>query len=164
VYDTATLNGGSSPTGKITFHLYGPQDTDCSGNPVFASTAAVNGNGNYRSQSFTPAAAGAYRWVADYSGDAANHAAGPTTCGDSAEFAVVRPPDVTRLVPVTTTAVNAGVGPTACGASGETVDVSGALGPNADPGPIAPAPKPKPKPNNPNRNKPKPIVIPIGRG
>ena len=63
------------------------------------------------------------------------------------------------VAPYSGDAMSTSVGPTTCGASGETVTVSGALGPNIKPGPVPGPPKPKPKP------KPKPpVVIPIGRG
>ena len=54
--DTATLTGGSSPTGTITFNLYGPSDTaDCSGTPVDAE--AIAGNGSYSTPTgYTPTA------------------------------------------------------------------------------------------------------------
>jgi hypothetical protein len=83
VSSTATLAGGSSPTGTITFSLYGPDDATCSTTPVFTSTVTVTGNGTYPSGSFTPTAPGTYRWVARYSGDANN---GPvaTACTDPA--------------------------------------------------------------------------------
>ncbi|MFN2517583.1 MAG: Ig-like domain repeat protein, partial [Jatrophihabitantaceae bacterium] len=72
VHDTATLGGGSSPTGTITFDLYGPGDATCTGPAVFSSTVPVAGNGSYDSASFTPTAAGTYQWRARYSGDIAN--------------------------------------------------------------------------------------------
>ena len=37
VHDTATLAGGSAPSGEISFRLYGPGDDDCSGQPAFTS-------------------------------------------------------------------------------------------------------------------------------
>lgn len=97
IYDTAHLSGGVGPTGTITFRLYQSANGTCRGDPVFTSVATVSGNGDYTSQSFTPATAGVYRWIDDYSGDAGNKPAGPTGCGDSAEFAIVRP---TNIVPV----------------------------------------------------------------
>ena len=73
VQDTAALSGGSSPTGTITFNLYGPSATaSCSGTPVDTETAAVSGNGDYTTPSFTPAQAGTYWWTASYGGDAGN--------------------------------------------------------------------------------------------
>ena len=90
VTDTATLLNGTLPTGSITFRLYGPNDANCTGAPVFTSNAVtVNGNGSYTSApAFTPTAIGTYRWIASYSGDANNN---PITgaCNDANESDVV---------------------------------------------------------------------------
>lgn len=90
ISDTATLSGGNSPTGNITFRLYGPNDTTCGGAVIYSSTVAVNGNGNYSSGSFTPTSAGTYRWIATYSGDAANNTVA-TACNDTGETSGVSP-------------------------------------------------------------------------
>jgi hypothetical protein len=90
ITDTAHLTGGTNPTGTITFNLFGPADTTCSSSAVFSTTAAVSGNGNYTSTSFTPPGAGTYRWQVSYSGDSNNSAVGPTTCGDPSETVVVQ--------------------------------------------------------------------------
>ena len=50
----------------------------------------VNGNGAYGSGDFTPTAAGTYRWIANYSGDA-NNAATANACNDANESVVVNP-------------------------------------------------------------------------
>ena len=83
VTDAATLTGGSSPTGTITFNLYGPSGTaDCSGTPVDTETAAVTGNGSYTTPTgYTPTATGTYWWTASYGGDSSNNAVS-STCGD----------------------------------------------------------------------------------
>jgi len=91
LYDTAHLAGGLDPGGAITFELFGPDDQTCSRAPVFTTTLAVTGNGDYRSATFVVPQPGTYRWVASYSGDAMNTPAGPTVCGDSAETASVNP-------------------------------------------------------------------------
>ena len=99
VSDTATLSGGSSPTGTITFNAFGPNDATCSGTAAFTNTVTVSGNGNYSSGSFTPTAVGTYRWIASYSGDGANNAA-TTACNDPNETVVVnkaRPGIVTQV-------------------------------------------------------------------
>jgi uncharacterized repeat protein (TIGR01451 family) len=73
VHDTATLSGGESPTGTITFELFGPEDATCAGAPVSTTTVNVTaGNGSYPSPDVTPAAVGTYRWTASYSGDSQN--------------------------------------------------------------------------------------------
>lgn len=103
IHDTAHLSSGARPTGTIAFRLYAPNDTACTGDPVFTSTVSVAGNGDYDSKSFVPTRSGAYRWVAEYSGDRRNHAAGPTTCDDPAELAVVRPATIAPVVPTLST-------------------------------------------------------------
>jgi hypothetical protein len=90
IADQATLSGGHSPTGTITFTAYGPNDTDCSHTPVYASSAqTVSGNGDYgNSPAFTPATAGTYRWRAFYLGDA-NNLGVSTPCNEANEASVV---------------------------------------------------------------------------
>jgi hypothetical protein len=85
IHDTATLSGGVSPTGTITFNAY--SDANCS-TQVFTSTVSVSGNGDYDSANFTPTVAGSYYWIASYGGDAKNEAAS-TSCGDANETSVV---------------------------------------------------------------------------
>jgi uncharacterized repeat protein (TIGR01451 family) len=87
----ATLAGGAVVTGTIAFDVYGPADPACA-NSLAASTAPVSGNGIYVSAPFTATAPGTYRWVARYSGDAANDPAGPTACGDPAAALAISPP------------------------------------------------------------------------
>jgi hypothetical protein len=71
--DTATLDGGTAPTGSITFTLYGPDNPDCSGDGIFHSIVPVTGNGTYSSDEFTVENAGTYTWRATYSGDGNNN-------------------------------------------------------------------------------------------
>ena len=99
IHDTATLAGGFNPTGSITFRLYGPNDATCATTAIFSSVITVNGNGDYVSSAFTTVAAGTYRWVASYSGDA-NNAVAAGTCNDANENVVVTTPnlDVVKLV------------------------------------------------------------------
>src|ERR671932_117568 len=47
VHDVAHLSGGSSPTGTITYTLFGPHNAARTGAPIFTSTTPVNGNGDY---------------------------------------------------------------------------------------------------------------------
>jgi hypothetical protein len=87
--DTATLSGGSSPTGSIIFKLFGPGDATCSSAPAFTSPLInVAGNGTYPSPAFTPTATGTYFWVAEYSGDAGNPPAAEA-CGAASETVTV---------------------------------------------------------------------------
>ena len=90
ISDIATLSGGTNPTGTITFNLYGPNDATCTGAPIFTSPVPVSVNGNYGSGSFTPASAGTYRWVVNYSGDI-NNLATTNGCNALNETVVVTP-------------------------------------------------------------------------
>ena len=119
IYDTATLTAGAKPTGEITFALHGPNDRACSRAPVFTTATTVTGNGTYNSEPFTATATGTYRWVATYSGDANNHVAGPTGCGDSAEAVRVIIPAATALASSASPAVTIG------GAIHDTAHLSG---------------------------------------
>ena len=81
VTDTATVSGGLSPTGTVTFQLFAPSDTTCSGTPVFVSADQPLSGGNASSGSYTPTGTGTYQWVATYNGDDANLTA-VSKCGD----------------------------------------------------------------------------------
>jgi hypothetical protein len=96
ITDTATLSGGATPTGTITFNLYGPNNLTCAGAAIFTSTVPVNGNGAYSSASFTPTTEGTYRWIANYSGDA-NNAVTANTCNAASENVLVAP--LTAAIP-----------------------------------------------------------------
>jgi hypothetical protein len=90
ISDSATLSGGSSPGGTIEFDLYGPDPTTCTGTPVATRTAGVDsGNGIYGSGPVTPTAVGTYHWLATYSGDTGNAAAGPGSCSDPSEAVTI---------------------------------------------------------------------------
>ncbi|MCA1684154.1 MAG: hypothetical protein LC708_03395, partial [Actinobacteria bacterium] len=123
VSDTATLTGGTSLTGTITFRLFAPTDPTCSGVPVSTSTKVVAGTGTYPSDLFTATAPGTYRWVASYSGDANNPAAGPTACADPAESVTVTAPPPVNLT--TTASPGVAVG----GAVHDTATLGGGLSP-----------------------------------
>ncbi len=70
--DTATLSGGNSPTGNVTFKLFAPSDPTCSGAAVFTE---VDGSAPYATTTgYTSLVVGTYRWTADYAGDASNNA------------------------------------------------------------------------------------------
>ena len=101
VTDTATLSNGFAPTGTMTFRLFGPDDAGCT-TAVFTSDRPVSGNGSYTSEPFSPTAAGTYRWVASYAGDAFN-AAVSGSCGDADESVSVVPPPTTTSTSTTST-------------------------------------------------------------
>jgi len=82
---SATLAEGSSPTGTITFTVFGPQSSppsSCASGGATVGTASVNGNGTYQpSAGFTPAAPGEYWWYASYGGSAGDEPA-DSACGE----------------------------------------------------------------------------------
>ncbi len=100
--DEATVSGRVNPLAgaTITFRLYGPNDATCSGAPVFASVAVAYpvAGGPVTSPAFTPTAAGTYRWIASYSGDA-NNAPVSGACNDPNEstFVASGTPTITTL-------------------------------------------------------------------
>jgi uncharacterized repeat protein (TIGR01451 family) len=103
ISDHATLSGGTSPTGTITFFAYGPDDSTCGASPVFISTVNVAGNGQYDSGPFVPSAGGTYRFVAIYEGDTNNKRVG-TDCNDPNESVLVTAPTPTPSPTPTATA------------------------------------------------------------
>jgi hypothetical protein len=81
--DSATITGGSSPTGTVTFNLYGPGDTTCTGTALFTQTVAVSGGVASTTGGYTTTIAGTYNWTAHYSGDNGNLPA-DSGCGSEA--------------------------------------------------------------------------------
>jgi hypothetical protein len=88
IHDVAHLTGGNNATGTMSFTVYGPNDTNCTGAGTAVAGGAVNGDGDYPSADFPVSQAGTYRWIAHYSGDA-NNAAMDTGCNDANESSVV---------------------------------------------------------------------------
>src|SRR5206468_9965144 len=80
---SATLSGGTQPSGTITFHLYAPGDGSCQ-TPVSSSSATVARDGAYQASPVALTATGTYRWVAGYGGDRANTAVSGA-CADRSE-------------------------------------------------------------------------------
>jgi hypothetical protein len=80
ISDSATVIGGSAPTGSVTFTLYGPGDDGCTGTPVATLANRPLVDGTATSGDVVAATRGTYNWVAVYSGDSVN--AGATSpCG-----------------------------------------------------------------------------------
>jgi hypothetical protein len=105
--DTATVSGGLSPSGIVTFGLYGPADPDCMGAPLATLTGTLNG-GVATSGTVTAGAAGTYNWVATYGGDV-NNGTAMSPCG-SERVVVAPPPTMTgRAYGLTATATLLGV-------------------------------------------------------
>jgi WD40 repeat protein len=101
ISDTATLSNAATPTGTITFKVYGPDNATCGGTAVFTSTAPVSPGGTSTSSSYTTAVPGTYRFVASYSGDEQNiPIAG--ACGDRGESVIVSPAPTPTPTPTPT--------------------------------------------------------------
>lgn len=98
VNDVATVSGGSSPTGSVTFRLF--SNTNCS-TEVFTSTNTLTG-GTATSGNSTPTAPGTYFWTAVYGGDAVNNTA-TSACGAPNESVVI-----TKYSPKISTQASAG--------------------------------------------------------
>jgi hypothetical protein len=108
ISDTATVTGPAPsppPTGTVTFRLYGPDDTNCAGAPVFTSPPRPLAGGpppTATSGIFTPTVPGTYRWIATYSGDA-NYLPVTGACNAAGETSVV-----TKASPTISTQASAG--------------------------------------------------------
>jgi hypothetical protein len=102
--DSADLDGGSTPTGTITFTLQDPH-----GNVVDTETATVNGNGTYTTPGgytlpATGTVTGTYTWNATYNGDASNNtatASGQTVTVSPASTGLTTTPDPAAAAPGT---------------------------------------------------------------
>jgi hypothetical protein len=113
IHDEGTVSEGFSPTGEVTFSVYGPTDTGCS-TPLQTTTVPIQSS-HATSPDFSPQQAGEYRWTATYPGDADNEAAS-TVCGATNQTSAVSKA-VPALSGVATSAVTVG----------QTIDDSAAL-------------------------------------
>ena len=103
----AMLSSGTSPTGTITFTVFGPQSVppaSCGAGGTVVGSATAAANGQYHpSTAFTPVSPGDYWWYASYDGDAANDPAA-SSCGQTmAKIVVTASPSVVVSAPATTT-------------------------------------------------------------
>ena len=109
--DKATLAGGSSPTGTITFSLYADSSGGCGSQVGSSVTKTVSGNGSYTSPSIHVSSAGVYHWVASYGGDG-NNSAVAGACKDSNENVTVTkasPTISTNAAPLSVVLVSGGL-------------------------------------------------------
>ena len=130
--DTATVSGLVNPVtglaaGTVEFRLYGPDDATCAAALFTSSSRPLTINldntaGTATSASFTPTAAGTYRWRAFYSGDA-NNAPVAGACNDANESTVVGP-----AAPTIATQASAGF-TLGAGTLSDTATVSGLVNP-----------------------------------
>jgi hypothetical protein len=110
--DSATLSGGSNPTGTITFYLLPPGSTASTplSAAVYTNVVSVNGNGTYSTTTgsnpggYVPTATGTYQWVAVYSGDGTNPSvtspfgSEPQTVQGMPSIAVVKTADAASIL------------------------------------------------------------------
>ncbi|MGB7685220.1 MAG: hypothetical protein WBL45_05495, partial [Solirubrobacterales bacterium] len=68
----ARLSGTMSPSGAITFRLYGPGNKRCKGTPAFSGSVGVKSNGSYLLAKYFATQRGVYRLSVGYSGDGRN--------------------------------------------------------------------------------------------
>ena len=87
--DTATLSGGYSPTGAVTFKLFAPSDATCSGAAAYTDTDLTAPYAT--SPGFVSNAVGVWHWTADYAGDANNN---PVSSACAAEAVTVDKADL----------------------------------------------------------------------
>jgi hypothetical protein len=85
ISDSATIGGGLSPSGNVTFTLFGPTDPTCAGTPLSTTNGAVVAR-TATSGDVVAATEGTYNWVAVYGGDANN---GPATSPCGSEQVIV---------------------------------------------------------------------------
>jgi YVTN family beta-propeller protein len=74
IFDVASVSGGFSPTGTVTFNLYSSATLQNPSTLLFSNTQTLSG-GTAASAGYTTAAAGTDYWVATYNGDSNNSAA-----------------------------------------------------------------------------------------
>jgi hypothetical protein len=87
IKDQATLSGGDSPTGSVTFDLYSSESTQNTGTLLYTDTETLS-SGTAISGSYTTTTTGTDYWVVTYSGDANNT---PVTSGAGAAPVTVNP-------------------------------------------------------------------------
>lgn len=85
ITDTGSVSGGYNPVGGFSFKLYGPNDPNCTGEPIFTSPKQSSA----RSLPFTPTVPGEYRWIGQFHPGNANNNPATGACGDPNETTIV---------------------------------------------------------------------------
>ncbi len=90
--DAATITLATSHAGgTITFSLFDPNSTNCSGTPAYTQTVTVSGNGTYvtTNTTFLATIKGTWDWLVTYSGDS-NNLPATSACGVES-FTITQP-------------------------------------------------------------------------
>ena len=120
--DQVTVTGLVNPVpgATVTFRLYPPSASTCTGTPEFTSTKPVTLSGTTAtatSDAFTPTVSGVHHWVATYDGDA-NNLPRSGACGEASQTRTVSaattspppvPPAGTTPPPATTSPPSASI-------------------------------------------------------
>jgi hypothetical protein len=89
---TVSASAGGTPTGSVSFSLYGPSDTTCSGVAVYSETNVplTGGAAGTTNTTFSVIAStsGTYRWVVSYGGDA-THDPSSSACTENVTVTIV---------------------------------------------------------------------------
>src|SRR5437870_2427262 len=107
IQDTATLSNGTSPTGTISFSIYGPNDATCSGTATNAGSATVSGNGSYSSSAVTENEIGRASCRESERGEVDNKAV-TTQCNEAGENSTANKASPTITTSATATATPRG--------------------------------------------------------
>ncbi len=94
------MSGGFTPTGNVTFRLFGAGTRPAAAGSVFTSPNVPLSGGSATSTSFMTTAAGTYQWVATFNGNA-NNTAVSSVCG-------AEPVTVGKAAPTIATTPSAG--------------------------------------------------------
>ena len=95
-YDVATVSGGDSPSGDVSFEVY---LDSCDTTPISVGTSSLDG-ATATSPMYVPETAGTVYWVATYNGDDNNNEVSGT-CGDEGETSIVYEFNAKCGIPIT---------------------------------------------------------------
>ncbi len=135
---SATLAGGSAPSGAIAFTVFGPRSSppsSCTSGGTPVAAARAYGDGSYQpAAGFTPPSPGDYWWYASYGGDAGDEPA-TSACGPSmAETTVVPKATPTLSASVASPIVGSSISATLTGGSAPTGTITFTVfGPQSSP-------------------------------
>ena len=97
IADQATVSGGYSPTGTVTFNLY--SNSTASGTPLFTDANVPLVGGVATSTGYTATATGTDYWVATYNGDSNNNSVSSTPTSEPVTISAATPTITTSQQP-----------------------------------------------------------------